>query len=160
MDLFGAILELLPDPSEQKHNKFTNYMGKAIRSAREEAGVSQEELARIIYKRRATLSDIENGKVEVEAGTLSLLSYYLKKPLSYFYPAYMLVKLDKEEFSPLEHELLLHFEQLLGDEQKKLAIQLVKAIEESDAEKMALELLPYAQLKQEQRKTDEEADAD
>ena len=69
---------------EQRPNKFTRYMGDAVRRAREEAGISQKDLAEKIFRRQATLSDIENGKVEVETSTLSLLSYYLKKPLGYF----------------------------------------------------------------------------
>jgi transcriptional regulator with XRE-family HTH domain len=78
------LLELFPEQEDPKPNKFTVYMGNAIKEAREEQGLSQEELAKKIYRRRATLSDIENGKSDVDAGTLWLLSAYLKKPLSYF----------------------------------------------------------------------------
>jgi len=65
-------------------NRRSNYMGNQIRIARNEVGFIQEELAKKLYLRRPTLSNIENGKVEVDASTLDLLSYYLKKPLTYF----------------------------------------------------------------------------
>ncbi len=67
-------------------NRFTTGMGKLIKAAREEAGVSQRDLAERIYRRQAALSDMENGKMEPDASTLLLLSEYLKKPISYFFP--------------------------------------------------------------------------
>jgi transcriptional regulator with XRE-family HTH domain len=151
--MFDKLMELLPEQEEPKPNKFTIYMGKVIREAREEAGISQEKLAERIYKRRATLSDIENGKVEVDAGTLALLGYYLKKPLSYFYPEYLRNELEAENLPPLSYELLLHFEQIHGEELQKLAIQLVKVFSEFDPSDLALRL---AQSIREQRQQEKE----
>ncbi len=68
-------------------NKFTIGMGKLIRAAREEARYSQRELAELIYRRQAALSDIENGKMEPDATTLLLLAFHLKKQIQYFYPS-------------------------------------------------------------------------
>ncbi len=54
-------------------NKFTIKMGELIRNAREDSGLSQRELAELIYRRQAALSDMENGKMEPNASTLTLL---------------------------------------------------------------------------------------
>jgi len=101
-DLFTKDKEPIP-------NNFTIAMGELIRKAREEAGFSQADLAENIYRRRATLSDMENGKVEVSSGTLALLSGALDKPITYFYPAFLYKEPKPEDFSPLEQELLSVF---------------------------------------------------
>jgi ribosome-binding protein aMBF1 (putative translation factor) len=54
-------------------NEFTVSMGKLIRIAREENGMSQFELAKEINRRPATISLIENGKSEISVITLMLL---------------------------------------------------------------------------------------
>lgn len=116
----------------KKPNKFTVFMGNAIKEAREEEGFSQEDLAKKIYKNRVTLSDIETGKADVDAYTLSLLSANLKRPLSYFYSPHDRENFVLEEIDNLEHELLRHFEAIRGAELKKLAIQIVTSIENFD----------------------------
>lgn len=152
--LFSKLLDF--DSTSPKPNKFTLYMGEQIKKAREEAGISQEKLARAIYRRRATLSDIENGKVEVESGTLALLAYQLKKPLTYFYPNYLVVQFEKEKLSALEHEMLLHFEQVFGDETKKAAIDIVKRLSKMDIQNLYSDVKVYAEYMQEEERIQEE----
>jgi transcriptional regulator with XRE-family HTH domain len=128
----NEILDLFPNGRRTRPNKFTMYIGEQIRIAREEAGYSQEKLAKKLYLRRPTLSDIENGKVDVDASTLGLLSYYLKKPFTYFFPKPIyeeLVQRDMDEFSV---EMQMQFEQIYGDDLKRLAIKLVKDIGKFD----------------------------
>lgn len=132
--MLEKLLELFPEQEEPKPNKFTRYMGNSIKEARENLNISQEELAKMIYRRRATLSDIENGKADVDAGTLWLLSAYLKKPLSYFYPPYARENISPEEMGELEHELLMHFIAIRSDEIKRLAIRTVQSFEKFDME--------------------------
>jgi transcriptional regulator with XRE-family HTH domain len=62
-------------------NKFTVALGELIRKARENDGMSQKELADRIYRRQATLSDLEIGKSEVGTVTLVLLAAALEKPI-------------------------------------------------------------------------------
>lgn len=62
-------------------------MGQLIRQAREAKGFSQEELAELVYKRRPTISEMEHGKMYPYIMTMLLLSVYLEKPLSYFFPS-------------------------------------------------------------------------
>lgn len=141
--MLEKILNLLPEQEKPKPNKFTIYMGNAIKQAREEAGLSQEELAKKIYRRRATLSDIETGKADVDSGTLWLLSAYLKKPLSYFYPPYAREIIRPEEFGPLEHELLMHFIEIRGENLQKLAIEVIRTFAKYNPKDLVIELAPY-----------------
>lgn len=119
-------------------------MGKKIREAREEAGLSQAELAKKIYRRRATVSDIENGKSEVGSLTLSRLSSVLEKPLSYFFPYFAVREHQPDEISPLSKELLLHFEILYDENLQQAVIQQVKALAEYNPTRSLKELLEFA----------------
>lgn len=122
--------EWFGDDRDERPNKFTIFIGEAIKKARDEAGISQAELAERIYKRRATLSDMENGKTEPDASTLALLAHILNKPLGYFYPWYLYKEIRQEDLSPLENELLIHFRNIWDDTLRKLAIDQTKIIGE------------------------------
>ena len=125
------VLDKLKDYGTRPNN-FTIYMGEQIRKARLESGLSQEELAEKIYMRRPTLSDIENGKSEANASTLGLLSFYLKKPLTYFFLPTLYEETVKKDMDELSLEMQMYFEQIYGDELKKLAIDLIKQFAEFD----------------------------
>ena len=150
------IFDFPPEQEEPKPNKFTIYMGEAIKKAREETDLSQEELAKKIYRRRATLSDIETGKADVDSRTLWLLSAYLKKPLSYFYPPYARENIRPEEYGPLEHELLMHFIEIKGMNLQKLVIQLVRVFAKYDPMDLYLEQKPIMDVRLERKKASEE----
>ena len=107
-------------------NKFTIQMGKKIRNVREEAGLSQAELAKKIFRRRATVSDIENGKSELGTITLSRLASVLEKPISYFFPEFAIHEISMREISPLAQELLLSFDSLYDDNLKSVALKQIK----------------------------------
>jgi transcriptional regulator with XRE-family HTH domain len=124
--------EQISEANESRPNSFTVYMGEQIRKARLAAGFSQKELAEKIYMRRPTLSDIENGKSEANASSLSSLSYFLKKPLTYFFPPPLYEETVKKDMDELSLEMQMHFEQIYGDELKKLAIDLIKQFSEFD----------------------------
>jgi len=84
MDFPNSLLEKFT--SGDMPNHFTRAMGELIRKAREDSGFSQRDLAQKIYRRQAALSEMENGKMEPNTSTLTLLSYHLNKPISYFSP--------------------------------------------------------------------------
>ena len=113
-------------------NKFTIAMGKLIQEARIEADISQEELARKVYRRRETISMIENGKSEVGTLTLALIAYALKKPPIYFFPEAVKRDLTQESLDELEQELLIHFRRIWDDDYQKVAINQVKALADLD----------------------------
>jgi transcriptional regulator with XRE-family HTH domain len=138
---FEKIRELLAY-SEPRPNKFTIYLGNQIQKARLEAGLSQEELSNFIYKRRATVSDIENGKGEVDASTLTLLAHILNKPLGYFYPPYLYQEIKQEDLSPLENELLIYFRQIVDDTLQEAVIKQVKVFSDFDPKDLVLNVAP------------------
>lgn len=113
---------------EPKPNKFTSAMGQLIQEAREEAGFSQTELAQKVYRRRATISDIETGKADVDTTLLAMLALVLDKPITYFIPRFAKRELRPEEFSSLEHELLLQFRYIEDERLQKATVNQVKNI--------------------------------
>ncbi len=119
-------------------NKYTIAMGELIRKAREEAGLSQEELGEKIYRKRLAVSEMENGKVEFSAWVLPNLAHALKKPISYFFPGNLSQDIPQENLSPLEHELLLYFREIWDDTLQRLAVKQIKIISEYDPEEMLL----------------------
>lgn len=105
-------------------NTFTIRMGELIRKAREEAGFSQRELAELIYRRQAALSDMENGKMEPNASTLVHLAFNLNKPISYFFPDAFSPEKELKELSDIEKEILMYAKKLDQQDQIKIAAQL------------------------------------
>ena len=105
-------------------NGLTIGMGKRIRKARQELGLSQEELAKRIYRRRPSLSDMENGKMEPDASTLLMLAIALDKPLTYFYPPKYIrgFPSTQDDLSPLEQELIRVFRRLPDETARRIAI--------------------------------------
>jgi len=79
------IFDLVAD-KQSAPNRFTVEMGKKVRAARTEAGLLQGDLAKIVGRRQATISDIEHGKKEMGLSTLVLIAAALKKPITYFFP--------------------------------------------------------------------------
>jgi transcriptional regulator with XRE-family HTH domain len=59
-------------------------IGKRIQRAREEAGISQDELAARVGLTQAALSNYELGKRQPGLNKLERISSALKKPLGYF----------------------------------------------------------------------------
>jgi len=104
-------------------NKFTIAMGKLIRVARNEANLSQAVLAKSIYIRQASISEIEHGKREVNSRELVSLSYVLNKPITYFFPEEIIRGVQVENIPPLLQELLLQAERLSNEDIKKLITQ-------------------------------------
>lgn len=104
------------------------YMGTMIRQAREETGMSQEELADRTFRRRLAISEMENGKVTINAWTLLILADVLKKPLSYFFPPHLITDIPDNSLNPKEHELITYFRKLNDEHIKNTTISIVKII--------------------------------
>ena len=101
-------------------NRPTTGMGELVRRARLEAGLSQAELAKLIHRRQAALSDIENGKIRVDTETIVYLATNLNKPVSYFFPERLVPRVSPERISIPEQELLLLAKQLNSNDLKRL----------------------------------------
>lgn len=107
-------------------NQFTRAMGQLIRQAREERGMSQEDLAARIYRSRPAVSEMETGKMEPDASTLVYLSNALDKPILYFFPPFARGT-EGETPSPEAQELLRVFDRLDAHLQRA-AIRQVRAL--------------------------------
>ncbi|MBL6983632.1 MAG: helix-turn-helix transcriptional regulator [Anaerolineales bacterium] len=82
----NRIFDLVSD-KQSAPNSFTIEMGKKVRAARTDAGITQGALAGMVGRRQATISDIEHGKKEMGLSTLVLIAAALEKPITYFFPA-------------------------------------------------------------------------
>jgi transcriptional regulator with XRE-family HTH domain len=112
-----------------KPNDFTIAMGELLRRARIEAGISQDELSKKILIRQATISDWENGKVELSSSDLLYLSNALGKPITYFFPDLSVIKLNFDTLSLDLQNLFLYAQKLSKEDLHKLLVQ-VKALAE------------------------------
>lgn len=104
-------------------NKFSIALGDLIRKARQEAGMSQAELAKTALFRQAAISQIETGKRDVSASEIIYLSYALNKPITYFYPPWSTNSIGEDDLSILEQELLIQARRLDIEDLKRLIAQ-------------------------------------
>jgi transcriptional regulator with XRE-family HTH domain len=137
--MLQRVLERLIPDKDNVPNSLTRGMGKLIRQAREEAGISQAELARLIGRRQASLSNIENGKMEADVSTLIYLAATLRKPLTYFFPSRVRRELATEQLTPELQELLLQAQLLDGDQLNGIMAQ-VRALAEMHRHKNKMTL--------------------
>jgi len=63
---------------------YPKYLGQRIQSARNNLGMSQDELASAVGLPRPAISQIENGKRAIDSMELMAFSRVLKQPLSFF----------------------------------------------------------------------------
>lgn len=57
-----------------------------LRQARENAGLSQRQLADLVNSAQGTISDLERGRIRINAADLVRFAEVLDKSVSYFYP--------------------------------------------------------------------------
>ncbi|MHA1280379.1 MAG: helix-turn-helix domain-containing protein [Candidatus Helarchaeota archaeon] len=111
-------------------NEFTLEMGKLIRAAREERGLSQTELAEKLSKRQATISDFETGKIEIGILTLVQLAIVFGKPISYFIPEMTFLVSLSDIHNKWEEEALSLFRNMEYEGDPQLALRLLKTLDE------------------------------
>ncbi len=108
----------------RQENKVNRYIREKIKAAREEAGESQEDLARVLYKGRVAISDLERGRVNVDASELVSIAVHYYKPIAYFFPPYPNMGV-KGELSTLELQLIMEFRRL-PEPQQYIATEYVR----------------------------------
>jgi len=89
-------------------------IGNRIRLAREQKGISQEELAALISKRQYAVSEYEAGKRRIFANDLPAIADALEVPVAFFFED---TPVDEEE------ELLSEFRRLPNKETRSFAVQ-------------------------------------
>jgi transcriptional regulator with XRE-family HTH domain len=108
----------------REENKFNRYIRERIKEAREAAGISQDELAKVLYKTRVAISDLERGRVNVDASELLLIASYFQKPIGFFFPPYPTIQV-KGELTTIEQELVMEFREL-PETQQFIALEYVR----------------------------------
>lgn len=111
-------------------NEFTRELGKLIKSAREDAGLSQTELAEKLSRRQATISDFENGKIEIGILTLVQIAIVFGKPISYFIPDMTFLVSISDIHNKLEEEALALFRNICYSGDPQLALRLLNFLED------------------------------
>lgn len=115
-------------------NEFTKEMGNLIKKAREEKGLNQSQLAEKLSRSQATISDIENGKIEIGVLTLVLLAIELNKPISYFIPEMTFFTSINDLHNKWEEEALSVFRELEYEGDSPLAVKFMKMLIEHNRE--------------------------
>jgi len=128
-------------------NLFTIEMGKLIKKAREEKGISQKQLAENLSRRQATISEYENGKKEIGILFLVLLSLELNKPISYFIPDMTFFTNVNDIHNKSEEEALTLFRELEDGGDTELALALLNLLVDFDGahkteDKLSINLNP------------------
>ena len=82
------------------------------------------------------------GKIEPSASELVYLSNILDKPITYFFQKPIYEELVQKDMGDLSLEMQMHFEQIYGDELKRLLIEIVKKFAEFDPTELVVDMAP------------------
>jgi len=93
--------------------KLKREVGEKLKAAREDKGLSQEELAGMLGLSKVGYGALERGKNLVGLQYLVMLTFILEKPITFFLPAYVVS--DFERNDPLLDPLLQEFISLWSD---------------------------------------------
>jgi len=93
-------------------------LGQRIRAARENVGLSQVELAKLVHRDQRAISTIESGARKIAAHEIPTYAEALQVPIIYFYEG-------EYQAGDLEIMLLKAFHNIPTDEGKLQALQLV-----------------------------------
>lgn len=100
------------------------WLGRRIRDAREQRGLSQEEFADLISRDQRAVSQYETGKRRIAVTDLPTFAQALGMPITYFFQ-------DDLEPDDLDLALLREFHRLPNIEAKHDAIELVRVLSNS-----------------------------
>lgn len=84
--------------TKQEIDLFNHRLGKAIKLARVNAKVKQEDLSKYLgFKSRISIANIENGRQNVQVHLITEIAYFLKVPIIDLIPT---VDTVREEINP------------------------------------------------------------
>lgn len=121
-------IKKLLDGDQEVPDQFAKKIGELIRAARDEAGMTQKKLAERISKSQVTISDIENGKMDISLLTMVSIALVLGKPIISFLPESWLQKLLAEAQSKEEQEFLNAFQYIFDQDLRDIASKQLKVI--------------------------------
>jgi transcriptional regulator with XRE-family HTH domain len=102
-------------------------IGRKIQKAREEAGLSQEELASRLGYTQAALSNYELGKRRLYLANIEQIARELNKPLNYFLEEYA-IPANVEKGEPLDETIseILKLLSELPPEERQYLLEYIK----------------------------------
>ena len=106
--------------SKEIPKKVTIPVGQKIRQAREESWLDLEALAKAAHLKPYELSAYENGTKVLRVDELIYLAEALNKPLTYFFPDWIVQRHETPGITPNEFELLRLFGKLSAEDQVKI----------------------------------------
>jgi transcriptional regulator with XRE-family HTH domain len=107
-------------------NEFSIETGKAIRDMREKMGFSQAQLAEMIDKRRASISEIENGKMLPDILAILQIAEALGCSVSSLLPSGFRVLVAPDDLSKKESDMLILFRRIEDDALRDLLIEFIR----------------------------------
>lgn len=102
-------------------------VGKRIKKARSEKGLTQEKFAEELGVSVSFISQVESGNKKFNLSRISEVSKILERPITYFVEGY-----EIKSNSDLEEIIAILKE--MSDKQLKLALDIIKAIDASNQE--------------------------
>lgn len=128
-----SIKEMIKLIRESLSDDIRREVGAQIRSARDDVGINQTELAEILGRRQAYVSELETGKTEPDVSMILQLSLALNKPAIYFIPDSYRNLTDKSNIStddldPYESELIHRLRALYHTSPTRLAVNQMNAL--------------------------------
>jgi transcriptional regulator with XRE-family HTH domain len=100
------------------------HLGQKIRTAREEKGLSQEDLAMEIGLDQRGVSQLESGKRRLSVSELPSLAKALEVPIMYFFD-------EETNATDLDAILLKEFHQLPSSKWRQTAINMIQLLSET-----------------------------
>lgn len=97
-------------------------LGQKIRDAREQVGLSQEQLAQLVNKDQRTISEVEHGKKRIIINDVPLYAEALQVPILYFFRDTLINPTD------LEQDLLEVFNKLPDATSKRAMIDIMEIL--------------------------------
>ena len=94
-------------------------LGIRIRQAREQRGLSQEDLADLTARDQRAISEYEHGKRKLAVTDLPIFAYVLEVPILYFFEGDLTVR-------DLDRAILEEFQQISSAEQKRYVLDIIR----------------------------------
>jgi transcriptional regulator with XRE-family HTH domain len=120
---------------KKEGSKYDAWIGERIRTAREEKGWTQQQLAKKVYKSQGNISDYERGRLEISAVDLMLIALALEKPITFFFLP-TVSGVTQGDLTDKEKELI-HYTLDLPDEMFELLLDQAKKYREITYNKVA-----------------------
>ena len=131
-------------------SQLERYIREHIVRAREQAGMTQEELGKAIGKTNVSISDIERGRVGVSAIDLINIARTLNQPLNHFVPRTARISIPKQDLSTDEEKLVNDFRRIIYTDLSQAILNLTEKVaifsDKSEVKRLGQEYIALIKL--------------